>query len=215
MVKQHRTGFNVVVAHQEHPGVKLTAYIEHFIRTRSMIKFSLILSSDGIVVPLPRVTSPNLTDAEIPRDLEEIFTSRLPEEVYFYLSRGLLGPQALIWLTSGQIIENPPLDNGDSQEYKRFVREVLTEGSPPPRTTALALVSHVLHEFWQRKKVTAWFWFDPPHVQYGRALSHASPTSVELVKRIGSWKVPAHIIEEELRRQAVTTLKFDSSSPSF
>jgi hypothetical protein len=42
-----------------------------------------------------------MTAADIPQDLHDVFTHRLPDEVYFYLSRGLLSPHALIWLTSG------------------------------------------------------------------------------------------------------------------
>lgn len=42
-----------------------------------------------------------MTAADIPQDLHEVFTHRLPDEIYFYLSRGLLSPHALIWLTSG------------------------------------------------------------------------------------------------------------------
>jgi hypothetical protein len=46
-----------------------------------------------------------------------------------------------VWLTSGQIVEGPPLDNGETTEYKRFVKEVVTDGQTGPRATALALVS--------------------------------------------------------------------------
>ena len=159
-------------------------------------------------MPLPLAIPGDMSTADVPRDLDEVFTHRLPDEVYFYLSRGLIGPQALIWLTSGQIIENPPLDNGDTTEYKRFIREVLTEGSPGPRTTALALVSHVLNEFWQKKKVQPWFWFDQPQPHSSRAVSHNSPPTVELVKRIGGWRVPAGVVEEELRRQQSSTIDF-------
>jgi hypothetical protein len=44
----------------------------------------------------------------------------------FYLSRG---PQVLVWLTTGQIVENPPLDNGETNEYKQFVKEVIIQQS--------------------------------------------------------------------------------------
>ncbi|KAF8141877.1 PIN domain-like protein [Boletus edulis] len=126
MVKYYKSGHAAVTAFAEHHGVKSTQYADLYARTRSMIKYSLIFSSEGTVVPLPlAITTPpthghpnhhphHPTAADIPSDLHEIFTHRLPDEVYFYLSRGLLGPQALVWLTSGQIIEPPPLDNGET-----------------------------------------------------------------------------------------------------
>ena len=131
-----------------------------------MIKFLLILSANGGVQPLLLALNATLpqgshhtTAADVLCDLEEIFTSRLPDEVYYYLSCRLFGPQALIWLTSGQIVENSPLDNGETAEYKRFVKAILIEGTSGPCATALALVSNVLHSSWQDRKVQPWFWF--------------------------------------------------------
>jgi len=119
MVKYYKSGHAAVSAFAEHPTVKSIQYLDHYARTHSMIKYSLILSSEGTVLPLPlAITSPathshpnhhphHLTAADILQDLLEIFTNRLMDEIYFYLSCGLLGPQALIWLTSRQIIRTP------------------------------------------------------------------------------------------------------------
>ncbi|KAG1738938.1 PIN domain-like protein [Suillus paluster] len=126
MVKYYKSGHAAVSAFAEHPAVKSMQYPDQFARTRSMIKYSLIFSSEGSVTPLPlAITTPahgpnhlqHPTAADIPSDLHEIFTHRLPDEIYFYLSRGLLGPQALVWLTSGQIVEPPPLDNDRSTSH--------------------------------------------------------------------------------------------------
>ena len=214
MVKYYKSGFAAVSALADQPHVKQMQYPEHYARTRSMIKYSLILSSEGSVTPLPlAITTPpahghqnhhthHPTAADIPQDLHEIFTHRLPDEVYFYLSRGLLGPQALVWLTTGQIIENPPLDNGETTEYKRFVKEVITEGQTGPRATALALISSVMNSFWQTKKVVGYFWFEQPAPQ--KPISHNSPQTTQLAERVAGWNVPYAIVEEELRRQNVS-----------
>ncbi|KAL6306247.1 PIN domain-like protein [Sparassis latifolia] len=135
MVKYYKSGHAAVSAFSEQPQVKSIQYPDHYARTRSMIKYSLIMNSEGAVTPLPVSinTSPahthqnhhphHPTVTDIPQDLHDIFTHRLPDEIYFYVSRGLMGPQSLVWLTSGQIIENPPLDNGETTEYRRFVKE--------------------------------------------------------------------------------------------
>lgn len=215
MVKYYKSGYAAVSAFAEHPAVKTIQYTDHYARTRSMIKYSLILSSEGTVLPLPlAITTPathghpshhphHPTAADIPTDLHEIFTNRLPDEIYFYLSRGLLGPQALVWLTTGQIVENPPLDNGETTEYKRFVKEVITDGQTGPRATALALISSVCHTFWANRKVHGYFWFEQPAPHNQKPVQHNSPQTAQLAERVAGWNVMYSIVEEELRRQNV------------
>jgi hypothetical protein len=214
MVKYYKSGHAAVSAFAEHPGVKSIQYPDQYARTRSMIKYSLIFSSEGTVTPLPlAITSPahgpnhphHPTAADIPSDLHEIFTHRLPDEIYFYLSRGLLGPQALVWLTSGQIVEPPPLDNGETTEYKRFVKEVITDGQTGPRATALALISSVSHQFWNNRKVMGNFWFESPSAHNQKPVQHNSPQTVQLAERVAGWNVSYAIVEEELRRQNVSS----------
>jgi len=214
MVKHYKSGHNAVLSFSEHPAVKQVNYIEQFARARALVKYSLILSSDGLVTALPLAVPPlapshhghTLTAADIPADLHDVFTNRLPDEIYFYLSRGLIGPQALVWLTSGQIIEPPPLDNGETNEYKRFVKEVITEGATGPRATALALVSRVVNKFWFDRRVTATFWFDNQMQNTGnKGVMHSGLQTAQLVDRVAGWNVPIIVIEEELRRQYVST----------
>lgn len=213
MVKHYKSGHAAVSAFAEHPTVKNIQYPDQYARTRSMVKYSIIFSSEGSAVPLPLSIpstpshGPNHhphhpTAADIPQDLHDIFTNRLPDEVYFYLSRGLLGPQALVWLTSGQIMEPPPLDNGETTEYRRFVKEVITDGQTGPRATALALISSVSHTSWHNRKVLGNFWFEVPHG--AKPIQHSSPQTLQLADRVSGWNVSSAIVEEELRRQNVT-----------
>ncbi|KAJ7654581.1 XPG I-region protein [Mycena polygramma] len=239
MVKYYKSGFAAVSAFAEHPAVKSIAYTEHYARTRSMVRYSLILSAEGVVLPLPvsggggpgvgptgglperghgnQGQNQNQgqggmqlgpTAAEVPTDLHEVFTHRLPDEVFFYLSRGLLGPQALVWLTGGQIVEGPPLDNGETTEYKRFVKEVVTDGQTGPRATALALLSSVAHPFWANRKVAGFFWFEQPGPHAQKAVQHNAPQTVQLAERVAGWNVSYAVVEEELRRQNSSTIDF-------
>lgn len=210
MVKYYKTGHAAVSAFAEQPQVKAMSFLDQYARTRSMIKYSLVLSSEGTVIPLPLASPPQSlghpnhhhpTAADIPVDLHDIFTHRLPDEVYFYLSRGLLGPQALVWLTTYQIIENPPLDNGETTEYRRFVKEVITDGQTGPRATALALVSSVLNGFWSKRNIIGHFWFEQGPQ---KPIMHNSQQTVQLAERVSGWHVPYGIVEEELRRQNVS-----------
>lgn len=222
MVKYYKSGHAAVSAFAEHPAVKLIQYSDQYARTRSMIKYSLMLAQDGSVQPLPLALSTALqsqsshpsapthpTAADIPQDLHEIFTNRLPDEIYYYLSRGLIGPQALVWLTTGQIVEPPPLDNGETTEYKRFVKEVITDGQTGPRATALALISTVMNSFWQNRRINGSFWFEQPSPNQKPVThySRGSPETTHLADRVAGWMVPYTVVEEELRRQNVRTIR--------
>ena len=218
MMKYYKSGHAAVNAFLEHPGVKQANYMDSFFRARSMVKYSLILSSDGNVVPLalalpapPHPTTHhnhphNITAAEIPQDLHEVFTHRLPDEIYFYLSRGLLGPQIIVWLTSGQINEAPPLDNGETLEYRRFIKEVITEGATGPRATALALISSVANNFWANRRVLGAFWFEPGAVAGQKPIMHSSQQTTQLAERVAGWNVTSALVEDELRRQNVSQI---------
>lgn len=216
MVKFYKSGHAVVSVHAEHHAVKSIQYPDTYARTRSMIKYSLILSVEGTVQPLPlALPSPNPphggnhhshhpTAADIPADLQDIFTHRLPDEIYFYLSRGLMSPQPLVWLASGQIIEHPPLDNGETNEYRRFIKEVITEGQTGPRATTLALISSVAHNFWANRKVSGAFWFEHSAPPANKFVVHTSQQTAQLAERVLGWHVPYAIVEEELRGQNVS-----------
>lgn len=156
-LKQFKSGSEILRAYLSDPQVKELSYSDLYMRARSAIKFALVFTGDeGRCVPLPLALAHqnSITAADIPQDMHELFSHRLPDEVYFHLARGLVSPQLLGWLTSGLVVEDPPLDNGDSTEYRRFVQEVVTEGFTSPRCTALALVSSVLIPgFWPKRKV--------------------------------------------------------------
>ncbi|KAJ7080750.1 XPG I-region protein [Mycena belliarum] len=212
MVKYYKSGFAAVSAFAEHPAVKSIGYTEHYARTRSMVRYSLILSAEGVVLPLALATpggpGGGPTAADVPTDLHDVFTHRLPDEIFFYLSRGLLSPQALVWLTSGAITEAPPLDNGETTEYKRFVKEVVTDGQTGPRATALALLSGVMHAFWGGRKVVGFFWFEGPGPHSQKAVGHGAAQTVQLAERVAGWNVSYAVVEEELRRQNSSTIDF-------
>ncbi|KAJ1306976.1 hypothetical protein OPQ81_007956 [Rhizoctonia solani] len=209
-LRYYKSGFVCITsAFLDNPLMKQSNYAETFARARCMVKFALVLSSEGSVVPLPIALSGgptgSTTAADIPSDLHDIFTNRLPDEIFYYLSRGLFTPQALVWLTSGQVIENPPLDNGETTEYRRFVKDVITEGATGPRATALALITSVLHNSWQKTRIMTYFWYD--NNPKGSIAPNGSQTT-SLVERVINWNVPSAIVEDELRRQSSSTIDF-------
>ncbi|SAM84891.1 uncharacterized protein UBRO_05917 [Ustilago bromivora] len=147
--------------------------------------------------------TPILTAADVPVDLHEVFSHRVPDEVFLHLSRGLVGPQVLASLVSGHVIEPPPLDNGETEDYRRYVRDTLTECSQSPRCVAVALAASVLNGFWSSRKLTGIYYFAP---SADHAILHDSPTTLQLINRVNQWNVSNRFIEEELRRQNSSTI---------
>ncbi|KAI9820999.1 MAG: hypothetical protein M1826_000778 [Phylliscum demangeonii] len=137
----------VCTHYQDEPQVQQRDYLDRYRRARLAVKHHVILADDGQVQPM------DLDHA--PSDVHEFIGLRLPEEVYFYLSRAVIGPRVLNWITAGEIHEYPPLDNGETAEYQRLVREQLDSY----RTLSFALLSQPLSRFYQRKDILMHCWF--------------------------------------------------------
>lgn len=236
LIKQFGTGIAAVgnlsnPASPESPNLREINYLDSYLRTKAMIRYSLVLASidsKGKVLPLPLAlppptpTSPPMTPADVPADMHEIFSHRLPDELYFHLFRGLISPLLLNALTSGLWTEQAPLCGGESEEYKRFLKDIMTEHAQSPRCTALALLSSALNVYWQKKPVVsagpsylkhdslayvhpslsqnAVYYFDPTNVH---PIPHIGAAAQKTLERLLQWNVPSLVIEEELRRQKV------------
>lgn len=87
LIKQHKTGFNAIQAYSDNPTISKTNYIDTFCRTRCAIKYHLVMNEDCEVKPM------NIEHA--PNDIHEFIGYRLPDELYYYLMRGLIGPQVI------------------------------------------------------------------------------------------------------------------------
>ncbi|EON70012.1 hypothetical protein W97_09278 [Coniosporium apollinis CBS 100218] len=176
-----RDGNSVCSNYQDDPQFRAMQYQDKYRRTRLAIKHHVVLTAEGKAVPLD--------EQEAPRDVHELVGQQLPEEIYFYLSKGVIGPRVLNWRSSGEIIELAPLDGGDSPEYRKLVLDQLT----PLRTSALSLLSYSLHRFYQHKDVTLYCWFDQgtSKVISMRDLTDPRPL-------VAKWNVNADLIQKHV-----------------
>lgn len=109
-------------------------------------------------------------------------------------------------LVSGVLIENAPLDNGETTEYRNFLLQLLSI-----RTQTLSLLTQPLHQFFQRRKVACYFWFDPAteQVMYhqpdqGGSESQNSANFLNNVyEKTSVWKVGNENIKAEMKDQQV------------
>ncbi|KAH9834259.1 xpg i-region protein [Teratosphaeria destructans] len=123
-------------------------YLSAFRKAKSAIKHAVIMNEDGKIIPKD--------EAHIPNDVHDFVGQRLPEEVLFYLSRGLVGPRVLTWRTRTHILEIPPLDGGMSMPYKNLVQDKLR----PLHAQALALITKSLHRYYQKTDIELICWFN-------------------------------------------------------
>lgn len=135
---------------------------------------------------------------EVPADLHDVFFYRLPDDVFTYLCRGLIGTQIYHSLLSGQRVELEPLEGGSLPEFQRFVRETLIETPQSPHATSLALAASHLAEFWKTRPVTAVYWFDPSRAYEIKWKSNETQAMLACVSR---WNVPGSTISRALTEQ--------------
>ncbi|WVR04833.1 hypothetical protein IAU60_001845 [Kwoniella sp. DSM 27419] len=206
LMHHHKSGI-LVCQNWRDSQFKTQAYIDAFWKARLAVKFSLVLTTEGNCVPLPTVIAPHqaFSVQDVPGDLDEIFSPRIPDELYFYICRGLISSQVVGWMTSGIVHETQPL--ADTPDYHRFVKDVITEGPTSPRCTTIALLAHSLHAEWGKRRVNAHYFFDPPYAgPQGAPVPFNDPATQSLVEKAAKWSVPLSTIEAELRRQNSSTI---------
>nr|XP_019008239.1 XPG domain-containing protein [Kwoniella pini CBS 10737]OCF47020.1 XPG domain-containing protein [Kwoniella pini CBS 10737] len=207
LMRQNKSGI-LVCQNWRDSQFKTQNYIELFWKARLAVKCSLVLTTEGTCVPLPTIIAPEgqaFSLSDIPGELDEIFSPRIPDELYFYICKGLISTQVVGWVTSGIIHENQPL--ADTTDYHRFIKDVITEGPTSPRCTTIALLNNVLHPDWAKRRINAHYFFDPPYAApQGANIPFTDGTTQSLVEKLKGWNVPMINIESELRRQNSSTI---------
>ncbi|KAG8530353.1 uncharacterized protein KY384_004855 [Bacidia gigantensis] len=140
---------NVSQVCSQYPDASLKEiWLDKFKQTMIIIKHHVIITAEGEVESLEK--------AQAPIDTHLCIGLRLPEELYMYLSRGLIGTRVLNWLTRGEIDVPTPLAGSDTAICQRFVRGELG----PLRQQATCLLTDGLHRYYQRAEYKSHFWFD-------------------------------------------------------
>jgi hypothetical protein len=188
-----RSGHSVALHYQNDPQCRALNYLDRFRRVRLSIIHHVVLTSRGAVEPFEADHAPS--------DIHEFIGQRLPEELYFYLSKGIIGPRVLNWRTSGEILEFPPLDNGDSDEYKTLVRDQLKD----MRYSTISLLSFSVHRYYLHRDVEIRCWFDKdkPDVISMASLDDPRPT-------MSKWCVHEDLLASGLNNYYVSSLHLRS-----
>lgn len=134
-----------------------TPYPIIFQRALASVLFQPVLKESGKVEAIGHVD-------QVPSDMHEFIGQRLPDELYFYMSRGLIGPELLDALTSGVLYEYAPMDGGSSKLFQDFMVASDTVSNTPssPSYTRSAIFSYLvqyLHRYYQFKSLEYVTWF--------------------------------------------------------
>ncbi|KAI5299329.1 hypothetical protein KEM55_002304, partial [Ascosphaera atra] len=178
-----RSALALCAQYEEHPRVQETEYADLYKRAYTTVRHHVILDIEGGVAPL----DPGNHGA----DLHELIGQRLPEELYYYISKGVLDTRVPNWLTTGEMSLELPLGVEDSEAYRTLVVKTLL----PARTAAVRLLANNMHRFFQTKTVTARPWF----VQKGGKVEINLKNLPSLRDVTVPWKVRGEDLPETLR----------------
>jgi hypothetical protein len=166
-------------------------YLALFEKARAAVTHITTLKQGGEVV----LASPESS----PQDIHEVLGQRLPDEFYYYLSRGVIGPKMLQWRTRNEIFEISPLDGGASTAYQTLVSKTLV----PLRTRAMALLSRSLHRYYQRTDVGLVCWYDEAN---RKALDLAEVVQSIQQDPSDRWQVKDEVFSQVSELNQVSTL---------
>lgn len=129
-------------------------YQTKFRKALLIVKHHAVLTVDGKVELLNAREAPDaMTDA--------VIGQRLPDELFYYLSKGLISTRVLNWLTQTEVLESPPLDGGFSDAYRNLVSEQLNE----MRTSTLGVLAFSLVRSYSKTPLPMRCWFDKGKTQ--------------------------------------------------
>ncbi|KAG0246462.1 hypothetical protein BGX31_001738 [Mortierella sp. GBA43] len=191
-LQQYRTGSNYLKAFPDSPQVAKGNYVELFFRMRCAMRHHPVLTDEGQVEPM------NASHA--PSDIHDFIGPRLPNEVYYYLSRGVLSDAALNTLACGYGVEYSPLCNGETKEYRNF----LTTDVMKIKAQTFTLLKSKLNSFYDRK-ISIIYWYDSASSSSTELKMDTAPVTVD---DVSNWKSGHQSIEMELK-------KANLSSPTY
>ena len=134
LLRTFTSGANVIREHNPDSA----DYMERFCRAKAILTYMPIMSDKGYVETLSKT--------DVPNNIATVITPRLANEIYYYISRRLVGTELYDLLMSDHLKVQAPLEGGDLQEYRTLLSDLI-----PLRTTCLSLLSGHSNRFLHNK----------------------------------------------------------------
>lgn len=184
-----KSGYTVVVNNQDDPRVG-SHYVDRFRKAKLAVKNHPVYTDDGKIEPM------NLS--QLPNDAVQYLGQRLPDEIFHYMSKGLINPRILQWRTTCEIFEVPPMDSGESLEYKNLISQKII----PLRTSAISLLSSSLHNWYRHKDLVQRCWFTDSNGKQQEITIRVERQS-EAVSLVESWNVKEATFKDTIAQYQV------------
>jgi hypothetical protein len=185
-----QSGFSVVLSNQDvpHSGKE---YVNRYQKARLAIKNHPIYTEGGIVEPQ--------NSSSMPYNAVEYLSKRLPDEMLHYMSKGLINPRILQWRTTCEVFEVPPMDGGESLEYKKLVSSKLI----PLRTLSMNLLSSPLFNWYRHNDLKQINWFSEPS-QEPTTITVERPTESQTPSIVDTWNVKEDTFKDVVAQYQVS-----------
>ena len=171
--------------------VQSTDYKNNFKKAVLVIKYHIVLDKQGRATFI----GPEYQAG----DAHEFLGLRLPEELYFYISRGMISPRVPQWLTAGEIDLELPSGCDDSAAYRQLVGSQLTS----LRVQTLRLLSDSLNRFYHSRNVTIKLWNSKGNQDMVN-IKNEQPVK----DKISGWKVRDVVLAPHVQGTSVSTSAF-------
>lgn len=131
--------------------------------------------SQGLVEKSPAQDSKH-KKSRVPNDVHNIISQRLPLELYFYHSIGILPHSILEAVTSGKLSVRPPIEGVKFNTYKTLI------DSPKARKVLDAqfnLLTNLLARYYQVKKIEVSYWFNEKPYELNARMTPSTSSRLE------------------------------------
>ncbi|KAJ5893497.1 hypothetical protein N7495_005188 [Penicillium taxi] len=176
-----RNALNLLTQYDDDRRVQELQYIDRYKRAYMVVKHHIFMDIQGRVGPMDPENSTS--------DMHELIGLRLPEELYYYISRGVLGTDIPNFLTAGEVRLSLPLGTEDTEIYRHLVVNTLN----PIRRQALCLLASSLHRFYMTKPIDIVPWF----VDKPKSITLKGYPSVR--QTVEAWRIPTDMYSEKVK----------------
>ena len=173
---------------------QVTEYEDKF--TKAFIVINNMPVVVNMYTTVPRSTLDPNRLGSVPRNLHEIAGLCFPQELFFYLYIGLIGPRVMNWFVKGEIRLFAPMAGEETPQYRTLVKKTLK----PFREQAAALLAYSINRWFLHREITTTCWFDNSK----ESLKCQQLTSVK--DKVPTWRMRSKALFRRAEEMKSTTL---------
>lgn len=106
-------------------------------------------------------------EIKVPTEIHSVISQRLPPEIYFYQSLGLLPLDLLEAITLGKYNIRPPLESGLGDGYKKLIT---SQAAQNILEYQFNIITQLLARYYQVKKIEVSYWFRDGKIELNNRL---------------------------------------------